>query len=532
MTRAVVIGGGLIGLSTAALLSRGGLEVTLLERHSNLGGLSAPIRAKHGIVDASPWSYSSEAVSRFLSLLGREPGDCLDLGTPDLRFRTFHERGVGVPPTVIDFEHDFSANWARLDEVTPDDGSAMSRLVPHAAERDDLIRNRLRNVPFDGRQCFVRSPLASHLPWLVRVLGGKIGKDFGSLAHTETRRLLECSILGLTGSPASTPLAYAYSYCHFLSGLVHHPRGGVGSLVSALEKVARDEGVDIMTECEAARILIDPDTTLATGIVTRSGGIVPAQLVVACVDPHHTETSLLAQEYRSFPESWWGDRQPSPSALVAVLTVKKRVPQLAHHNYFVPHNWKRVVSGLGAEPLEDPLAFEFVYVGRPTATDAKAAPRGKDLLTLVVPLPPDPSLGQTDDSRQAYEGLIARIVFQIGIMADIPDLGDRFSLDHVTTPWDFASDFSAWRGSLAGIAPTTKNLLAARPGNITPKVRNLLYPGTSILPGWGMDGALDSAEITVKVLLGHHGPGSLDGPLEPGFLRSTVRTDAIGDLLR
>ncbi|MEO6115146.1 MAG: FAD-dependent oxidoreductase, partial [Pseudolysinimonas sp.] len=38
MTRAVVIGGGIAGLASAALLARDGYQVTLLEKNAEFGG--------------------------------------------------------------------------------------------------------------------------------------------------------------------------------------------------------------------------------------------------------------------------------------------------------------------------------------------------------------------------------------------------------------------------------------------------------------------------------------------------------------
>jgi phytoene dehydrogenase-like protein len=305
----------------------------------------------------------------------------------------------------------------------------------------------------------------------------------------------------------------------------------VASVVSALEDTAREEGAEIRTGFDVARILVDLDTSLATGLVSRTGGIVPADVVVSCVDPHHTDTCLVPPEARSYPESQW-TRRPSPSAVVALLVVKKRVGQLAHHNVFLPRDWTRVVSGLRGDTIPDPLALEAAYVGRPTATDSKAAPRGKDLLSLVVPLPADPSLGADDQSRQSLDRLIARVVSQIGLMADIPDLDDRFSVDRVATPADLSSDYSAWMGSLMGIAPSFKNLLSPRPTATSSKIVNLVHSGTSILPDWGMEGAFDAAVVTAATLLGSDGAESLPAPAPQGFLRLSTRTDALGDLLR
>jgi phytoene desaturase len=532
MTRAVVIGGGLVGLSTAALLAHGGLETRLLERHPDLGGRSAPIRAKGAILDASPWPFLYEAASGFFALLGRDLHDYLDLLEPDIRLRVFMEDGASLSSDTLDLEHDATVNWGKLDDLAPDEGQTASRLVLRALEREPVVRQRLLGAPLQRKFSVVNPSIMRNLPWSLGVLRRSIRMDLASsLKHPGIRSLLEYAILGLTGSPSSTPVAYSGLYCHLLTGTVRHPRGGVAAVVSSLDRVAREEGVEIATSCDVARILVDPDTRLATGVVTRSGDIVPTDLVVSCVDPHHVESSLLPAEYRSYSASVW-TRPLSPSAVVATVIVKKRVPQLAHHNVFLPKNWDRVLSCLEGKPLLDPLAFELAYIGRPTATDSKAVPRGKDRLSLVVPLPADPTLGADAQSLQDLHRLIARVMAQVGLMADIPDLGDRFDIEHVVGPANFSSDYSAPMGTLAGISPSLKTLLLPRPTITASGVRNLVYSGMSILPGWGMEGAFDASEVTARALLDLGTIDPLPRPSGRGFLRSSTRPGVIGDLLR
>ncbi|MCJ7826663.1 MAG: phytoene desaturase family protein [Demequinaceae bacterium] len=533
MTQAVVIGGGPVGLSTAALLARGGLDVTLLERHAALGGRSAPLTLRGHTFDPSPWYLIPEAYEGFFSLVGRKLDDYLELTEPEMRFRAFFEEGPDVATEVLDLDLDTQVNWGRLEEVSPGDGEAARRLVLRAAERYQVTRDRLENMPYRGPLSFLRPSALRHLPWLagglMRSTGGEITR---AIRHPHVRRVLEFPALALTGSPKTMPAAYSSTYYHHLGGAIRHPRGGFGSVIAALERIAREEGVDIRTESDVARILVDPLSRLASGIVLRTGDVIATDLVVSCVDPHHTETSLLTDEFRSYPEASWSRFRASPSALVATFGVKKKLPQLAHHNLFFPRNWQRTLAGLGTSPLDDPFASEFIYVGRPTATDPTMAPKGKESLVLIAPLPADPSLGTTEESRQTLLDLVARFLSQVGVMAEIPDLGERSQAGDVITPADLVERYSTWRGSGFGIAPTLRGLTWSRPGGASRLVRNLLYPGSSMLPGPGAPGAFVSAELVAKTLMGMTGAGRLPAPVEPGFLRATGRKDVIGELLR
>jgi phytoene desaturase len=281
-----------------------------------------------------------------------------------------------------------------------------------------------------------------------------------------------------------------------------------------------------------ARILVDPQSRLASGVVLRSGDILPADVVVSCVDVHHTETSLLPEEFRFFPESSWGRFVPSPSSLIVMVGVKKGLPQLAHHNLFFPRNWDRTLASLGSGSIDDPFASEYLYVGRPTATDPSAAPKGKESLVLIAPLPADPTLGATDESRQALTDLAACLLGQVEVLAAIPELTKRSHILEVVTPADLEREYSTWRGSGFGLAPTLRGLTLGRPGSASRRARNLLYAGSSMLPGVGVPGALASAELVAKSLLGQNDPTPLPVPVGRGFLFQSRRRDALGDLLR
>ena len=66
MSRAVVIGGGIAGLSTAALLARDGHEVTLVEQRDALGGRAGSWEVDGFRFDTGPsWYLMPEVFDHF-----------------------------------------------------------------------------------------------------------------------------------------------------------------------------------------------------------------------------------------------------------------------------------------------------------------------------------------------------------------------------------------------------------------------------------------------------------------------------------
>ena len=101
----------------------------------------------------------------------------------------------------------------------------------------------------------------------------------------------------------------------------------------------------------------------------------PADVVVGAADLHHLETALLPADLQTHPEQVWRRRSPGPGAVLAMLGVEGRLPELAHHSLFFTSDWDQNFGDIfGAEPrVPDPAS---VYVCKPSETDPSVAPEG------------------------------------------------------------------------------------------------------------------------------------------------------------
>ena len=81
MTKSVVvIGGGIAGLSSAALLARDGYHVTLLEKQTNVGGRAGSWEKDGFRFDTGPsWYLMPEVFDHFYKLMGTSSAEQLQL---------------------------------------------------------------------------------------------------------------------------------------------------------------------------------------------------------------------------------------------------------------------------------------------------------------------------------------------------------------------------------------------------------------------------------------------------------------------
>ena len=539
MTRVAVVGGGIGGLATAALLARGGAEVTLLERHATLGGRVGTATFDGFRFDTGPsWYFMPEVVEHLFSLLGERVEDHLDLLRLDPAYRVFPEPVGPGPAAMLEVAADPELNWKAFDALEPGAGEAMRA---YAAESSEAYRIALDHFLYTTFQRPDRALSAEVLrragtlaALLTRSLADKVS---GVVQHPVLRQVLGYHAVFLGSSPYRVPALYSLmSHLDLVDG-VRYPRGGMYTLIEALERIARDHGVQIRTGADVASIEVEPAprtlrhprrTGVARGVRLASGELVEADIVVSGADRHHTETALLGPRHRSLPEPWWRDRGPGISSMLVMAGVRGELPELAHHSLFFTRDWTgNFAAILGERPGADPSTLRVpqvasAYVSRTTATDPSAAPPGHENLFLLVPFPADATLGADPASRARLEAHADRFLDQVGAWAGIADLRGRVVTRRVVGPADFARDFSAWRGTALGMEHTLRQSAMFRPGDASPRVPNLLHVGGGTIPGVGLPMCLISAELVVKRLLGETSPRPLPTPLRRGFLDAAL----------
>ncbi len=532
--RVVVVGGGIAGLATAALLARGGADVTLLERHERVGGRAGLLEVDGFRFDTGPsWYFMPEVFEHFFALMGERIEDHLDLVRLDPAYRVFFEGAAGGPVDVLDVTGDPETNWAAFDAIEPGAGE---RMRAYAAQSSDAYRMALDHFLYTT---FARPDRAVSADVLRRggTLAGLLTSTLADrIARTvqdpRLRQVLGYHAVFLGSSPYRVPALYSLmSHLDLVDG-VRFPRGGMYTVIEAIERVARAHGVRIRTGVEVASIDVDPAgrslrhprrTGHARGVRLADGEVVPADVVVSAADLHHTETALLEPEHATRAPADWERRGPGISALLVLAGVRGALPELAHHSLFFTRDWPgnfRDILGADTASAVDGLRVPDVasmYVSRTTATDPDAAPPGHENIFVLVPYPADPSLGAPDD-RAALEAHADRYLDQAGRWAGIPDLRERVVTRRVVGPADFERDFSAWRGTALGMEHTLAQSALFRPGNASARVPNLLHVGGGTIPGVGLPMCLISAELVAKRLLGDTSARPLPAPLRPGFL--------------
>lgn len=513
--RAVVIGGGISGLASAALLARDGFAVTVLEQRSQLGGRAGSWERDGFRFDTGPsWYLMPEVFDHFFQLLGTSADAELDLVKLDPGYRVYSE-GNDEP---IDLRADAEANIALFESVEPGAGKRIRKYLASAEDTYAMAIRRFLYTTFQDLTKLAAPDVLRRLPKLARLLLQPLSSRAASAV--KDRRLWQ--ILGYPAVFLGTSPYAAPSMYHLMSHLdladgVLYPKGGITEVIAAVERVARAEGAKIIAGAKVERIVVEDG--VATGVVHRDRDGVqhtaPADLVVSAADLQHTEMQLLDREHRTHGAEHWKTRDPGPSAVLVYLGIDGPTPGLLHHTLVFTEDWKANFGAIFGKDrhVPDPAS---IYVCAPSETDPSVAPRGSSNLFILVPLPADLSIGKGGvDGAGDYEveQIADRAIDVVAERSGVPDLRDRIRVRRTIGPRDFADDLNAWNGSMLGPAHTLKQSAFFREKNASAKVEGLYYAGASTIPGIGLPMCLISAEVLLKRIHGDTSTEPLPTPL-------------------
>lgn len=288
--KAVVIGAGLGGLSSAAYLSKNGFQVDLFERNSYPGGYACSfVRGR----------FEFEAALHALS----------GIGPPDNRASCYRvldgcdvARRVEFIPikdfytsVFPDFTVTVPFGWEAAEEAYgrdfPSERKGLNRLMGYMRKLSDELK--LMQGEMGALDMLAFPVKGSHL---IRSTGITLAQAMDREISDPRLRALFCNIWGYYGLPPSrlSFQLFATANASYIEHGPYHVKGTSQALSNAFVEAIEENGGKVHLRNGVKKILVEGGR--ATGVVTEEGDKVEAEYIVSNANPIHACHELIGAE--------------------------------------------------------------------------------------------------------------------------------------------------------------------------------------------------------------------------------------------
>jgi phytoene desaturase len=463
-----------------------GHQVTLLERNSALGGRGRVWQHEGFTFDAGPTVLTAPVLfEELFQLFGERMADHVKLlpVAPWYQYR-FHDG------THLNYGPSMEQTIAEVQRISPDDVAGYRKLLKYSEALFQKAYVELADQSFQSHTRLLRE-----LPAFLRLGGHRsvYSQVANHLKDDRLRRAFSVQPLLVGGNPYNTTAIYLL--IHFLESKwgVWFPKGGMGSMVTALEGLMIRTGITVRTSVSVAEITTDGAKT--TGVRLESGEVLAADLVVANADPAHVYDRMLPSLNR---HKWHTKKLAgmnySMGLFVLYFATKRRYPEVVHHTIAIGQDYKGTLDDIFYDGrITDDFSY---YLHRPSATDPEIAPDGKDTFYVLVPVP---NLRHPIDWKTQGPELATRLLNRLEKDL-LPGLKDELITHFHITPEYFRNELLSVHGAGFSIQPTLTQSASFRFRNQSEEINNLFFVGAGTHPGAGVPGVLCSAKVTASLV--------------------------------
>ena len=483
----IVIGSGFGGIAAALRLRAKGHQVTLVEKHPDLGGRARVFKKNGFTFDGGPTVITAPyLINELFDLFKKDPKDYIKLTPLKIWYQFIFE-----DKTKFNYSGNESEMKDQIEKINIKDVKGYERLVSFTKKIFDKGFTELADVPFD--KPFV---MMQQLPALLKLKSYKSVYSLVSsyIQSEKLRRMLSMHPLLVGGNPFSTTSIYGLILYLEKKWGIHYSMGGTGNIIKGYEKLMNEVGIKILKESEVTKIILKNNKI--SGVQVNNQTDIDADNVICNADPPAVYEKLLSQNNNnSFLFNWKKNRMEySMGLFVYYFGTKKIYENVEHHTIKFGNKYKEHLDDIfDKKKLNEDISY---YLHRPTATDKSMAPEGNDCFYVLVPVPNNQSKIDWDIEGEKMKKLVVEKM-EKDLM---PNLKENIVEDFYLTPDYFENDLNTKFGSGFSIQPKFTQSAYFRFHNKSEVYDGLYFVGAGTHPGAGVPGVLSSAKVLDKII--------------------------------
>ena len=483
----IVIGSGFGGIAAALRLRAKGHDVTLIEKHQDLGGRARVFKRNGFTFDGGPTVITAPyLINELFELFKKNPKDYIELSPLKIWYQfIFEDR------SKFNYSGNENEMKAQIGELSQEDVQGYEKLVNFTKKIFDKGFTELADVPFD--KPFV---MMQQLPALLKLKSYKSVYSLVSsyIKNEKLRRMLSMHPLLVGGNPFTTTSIYGLILYLEKKWGIHYSMGGTGNIIKGFEKLMNEVGIKVIKGNEVKKII--SKNTKITGVQLSNDNTINADIVICNADPPAVYEKLLnGNSNNSFLFNWKKKRMEySMGLFVYYFGTKKIYENVEHHTIKFGNKYKEHLDDIfDKKKLNEDISY---YLHRPSATDKSMAPEGNDCFYVLVPVPNNQSGINWNTEGEKMKSLIINKM-EKDLM---PNLKENIIEDFYLTPDYFEKDLNTKFGSGFSIQPKFTQSAYFRFHNKSEIYDGLYFVGAGTHPGAGVPGVLSSAKVLDKIL--------------------------------
>ena len=482
----VVIGSGFGGIASALRLKAKKYDVTLIEKHPDLGGRARVFKKNGFTFDGGPTVITAPyLIKELFELFNKNSKDYINLVPLKTWYRFIFDDGLS-----FDYSGNENEMKKQIEKINKNDVKGYQELLKFTKKIFEKGFLELSDVPFNKPSFMFRQ-----LPSLLNLKSYKSVYSLVSsyIKNTNLRKMLSMHPLLVGGNPFTTTSIYGLILYLEKKWGIHYSIGGTGHIIKGLEKLMLEQNIEVIKGNEVENIL--QNNNKVQGVKLDNNKEIKADYVVCNADPPAVYDKLLKKEKNNKIFNWKRKRMEySMGLFVYYFGTKKVYEKVEHHTIKFGNKYKEHLDDIfNNKKLNDDISY---YLHRPTATDKSMAPEGHDCFYVLVPVPNNQSTIDWSIEGDKFKDLVIEKMEK----TLLPNLRENIVEDFYLTPDYFEKDLNTKHGSGFSIQPKFSQSAYFRFHNKSEVCDGLYFVGAGTHPGAGVPGVLSSAKVLDKIL--------------------------------
>lgn len=484
---ATVIGAGLGGLASAALLAARGYEVSVYEKNSTPGGKMQQFESNGYRFDTGPSLLTMPFVlEKIFEKCGVKMNEYLTISKLEPLSRYIYPDGV-----VFDNYQDRKQSMYEIGKFAPKDVEAYDLFLDHSESLYQKTAQSFLFNPLYGISDFRSLNLKDFISIdAFSTVSKKVEEQFKTI---HLKKFFNRFTTYNGSSPYLAPATLNVIPHVELNLGGYYVNGGIYNIARALHKLASNLGATFYFNCPVHKIEVTKKRV--TTIHLENEDTINSDLCVANSDAADTLLNLLPQKAvskrkRAKQESL----EPSCSGFVLMLGCNRQWDLLKHHTIFFSKDYKQEFIDIfeNKQLPDDPT----IYVANTSYSDSDHAPEGSSNLFVLINAPYVDEKHHWHEMAKTYRQFIIEELEKRGL----DGLSGSIEVSETITPSDFLKKYRSNKGSIYGTSSNSKTAAFSRPRNKFRGIKNLYLVGGSTHPGGGIPLVLQSAFNALELI--------------------------------